>query len=171
MTRFAPGGSRQRLWTPRNGRSLANRNFAEVSARGFLGVPSPRRGLWRLPRVQRADCAWSFRGAKRETCDIAGQFVPLLPKRRYSLSMHGRAEGVAPGTGVQWSILTVPDGKQIATGPLGFEGSEPADAVFSFDSLPRSVPTELLISYTRTHGQVRVEGKLWIDRVRLDLQP
>ena len=155
---------------PQQGRSLANQNFSAGFGQAFYWRSLNPPQIVATSSGPDGGLGLEFSGRQPETCDIAGQFVPLLPKRSYSLTVHGRAEGIAPDGGVQWSIITAPAGKRIAGGLLGFNGSEPGDAVFSFETPADPVPTELLLSYTRTPGQVRIQGRLWIDWVHLALE-
>ncbi len=158
---------------PAAGKSLGNPDFSEGVGRGFdwryvtpPGVTLSRDETYGALRLE-------FSGRQPENCELFSQSVPLLPKRSYQVVIRFRTEGIAAGSGLQWSILEIPSGGRIAGGLLNSNSEEPVEkpveVSFPFDTPAREIPTRLLMSYARPLGVARISGKLLVQSIRLTL--
>jgi hypothetical protein len=154
---------------PAAGKSLANGTFDERVDQAFdwkrpnpAGVAASRSepdGALRL----------DFSGYQPETCELLSQYIPLLPGRRYQLTVHFQTQGIPPNSGLGWSILAIPTGQPVAGGTLNTQNDNPVTQVFPFQTPPKEVPMRLLLSYARASGVMRIEGKLSLQSVQLTL--
>jgi hypothetical protein len=157
---------------PVSGKSLANGSFAgEPLERGFDWKNSTPSGVSAIRSIPDRSLYLEFSGTQPESCELMGQFVPLLPRRRYQLKVRYRLRHSQSGSGLQWSVLPVPSGKPVMVGLMNRAAEEFVDQIFSFDAPLQQCPVRLLLSYTRLPGTTRMEGELWIQSVQLTLLP
>jgi tetratricopeptide (TPR) repeat protein len=157
---------------PLSGKSLANGSFAgEPLERGFDWKNSIPSGVSAIRSVSDRSLYLELSGSQPESCELMGQFVPLLPKRQYQLKIRYRLRDTHSASGLQWSVLPVPSGKPVMVGPMNLSADEFMDQSFPFETPPQQCPMRLLLSYTRLPGTTRMEGELWIRSVQLTLVP
>jgi len=157
---------------PLSGKSLANDSFVgEPLERGFDWKNSIPPGVSAIRSVSDRSLYLELSGSQPESCELMGQFVPLLPKRQYLLKIRYRLRHTQSGSGLQWSVLPVPSGKPVMVGLMNLPAEEFVEQSFPFETLPQQCPMRLLLSYTRLPGTTRMEGELWIRSVQLTLVP
>jgi len=157
---------------PEAGKSQARDNFrGERIEQGFD---------WRYPAPQGVSVSAAepdgslrveFSGKQPPNCELASQYTPLLAGRKYHLTVHYRSDSIAPESGLQWSVLTVPAGQSLASIRLNAPAGEAGEQSIGFEAPKTQAPARLLLSYARSPGTTRIEGTLWIESVELTLLP
>lgn len=157
---------------PLSGKSLANESFTkEPLERGFDWKSSTPSGVSAFRSVPDRSLYLEFSGSQPESCELLGQFVPLLPKRQYQLNVRYRLRHARSASGLQWSVLPVPSGRPMMVGLMNLSAEDFVGQSFHFETAPQECPTRILLSYTRQPGTTRMEGELWIQSVQLTLLP
>jgi hypothetical protein len=157
---------------PKAGKSLARGNFrGERIEKGFdWKYPVPQ-GVSVSAAESDGSLRLEFSGKEPPACELASQLIPLLPRRKYHLTVRYRGESIPPDSGLQWSVVTATPGPPVATLPLHAPAAQVAEQSADFQTPPTQVPMKLLLSYSRAPGTTRVEGTLWIESVNLTLAP
>jgi hypothetical protein len=157
---------------PEAGKSLARDNFrGERIEQGFdWKYPAPQ-GVSVSAAESDGSLRLEFSGKQPPTCELASQYTPLLAGRRYRLTVHYRSDSIPPDSGLQWSVLTVPSGQNLALIRLNAPAGEAAQQSIGFETPQAPIPARLLLSYARSSGTTRIEGTLWIESVELALIP
>jgi hypothetical protein len=157
---------------PPLGKSVGNDSFAgEPSEAGFdwkNSIPLGISASWSVP--DRSLCL-EFSGSQPESCELISQFVPLLPGRRYQFTVRYRLLPSNSATGLQWSVVSVASGEPLMAVQMMPSSGEFVEQSFPFATPPQRGPMKILLSYARQRGSTRLEGKLWIQSVKLKLNP
>jgi hypothetical protein len=155
---------------PNAGKSLARVNFrGERLEQGFdWKYPAPQ-GVSVSAAEQDGSLRLEFSGKQPQECELASQYTPLLPGRKYRLTVHYRSDSIPPESGLQWSVLTVPAGKSLAAIRLDAAPGEPAAQSTGFETPATQAPAKLALTYVRSPGTTRIEGTLWVESVELVL--
>lgn len=148
-----------------------------LAAAGFL-APSLGRGFdWRYANVDGVARSISdrdgslnleFSGNQPERCDLASQHVELRPGSEYRATVRYRVDGIAPGAGLRLAIGPLTGGAPVLSGLLNLPAADYADQSFEFQAPPEPAPFELVLAYGRMPGTTRIEGRLWIQSIRLE---
>jgi hypothetical protein len=132
------------------------------SGHGFDWQISAPNGIYadRTP----AGLVLTFTGNQPENTEILAQYVPLLPHRRYVLTVRYRVSGIGAESGLMCS-LTLPNGQDSLKGrgllPSG-EGNLEQDIPFV---TPDNVTLgRLVFGYHRLLGTTRIEGSLTLEK-------
>jgi hypothetical protein len=157
---------------PQAGKSLARGNFrGERIERGFdWKYPAPQ-GVSVSAAESDGSLRLEFSGKEPPNCELASQWIPLLPHRKYRLAVRYRADSIPADSGIQWSVVMVPAGRSLAALPLTSPAAQVTGQSTSLETPPTPGPTKLLLSYARAPGTTRIEGTLWIQSVELTLLP
>lgn len=110
-----------------------------------------------------------FSGKQPEQCDLVNRYIPLLPRKRYRLTVKYRAEGIAAGSGLQWSVVPTSSGPAVFNSLLKLPEGQSGEESFTVDAPEKQTPMKLLLSYVRAQGTTRIEGTLVIESVQLTL--
>ncbi len=157
---------------PSAGKSLSNGTLTgEPVEKGFDWKYSFPSGISASHAEPDGSLRLEFSGKQPETGDLMSQYLPLLPGRRYKLTVRYRTDGIPAPSGLKWSIVAVPSGQPLFAEILNSPGGESREQDFEFQTPQQSVSLKLLLSYTRLPGTTRIEGKLWIHSVQLALVP
>jgi hypothetical protein len=150
---------------PEDGVSMTNGDFA---------VPFSSRGFdWHVPRVPEIELSsipggmtFTLSGAQPADSDLAFQYLPTLPGRRYNLHFEYRV-GAASMHGIGWTFTPtqVPAAsfQEITSDSNGWH-----DGNYPFGPLDRSL-CRLALKAVRIPGHTRPEGRFSIRNVRIEL--
>ena len=109
---------------------------------------------------------FEFSGDEPDSFLLMDQTAPVRAGKNYALAVHYSTTGIAPGSGLAWSVTDDRSGAVLArTGSLSAEQGGEAYACFAAPDGGAFVHVSLL--YQRQPGTVRVEGKLALKEVRL----
>jgi hypothetical protein len=112
---------------------------------------SQHRGEWQV----------FFTGKQPESCLLAWQYVPLLPRRRYRIRLDSGVLEESSAKGIGWSVFYPSDGGHWPEWMPGREAQFSAPAAL----------IRLALTYRRPMGSPRLMGTAWIRAVRLELLP
>lgn len=153
---------------PEASAALTNGNFSSRPLQhGFdwripvvAGVAVERAGL--PPRL------WiTLDGHEPETCDVLEQFVALVPSRKYRLQFRYQTDDISAGSGLRWRILTS-RGEEIPSDGTDLASEQQAEGTVRF-TVPLGVPlARLALSYHRTPGTRRIEGRVALESASLE---
>lgn len=147
---------------PLAGKLLARTSFAgERIEHGFDWRYSLPQGISASTGEADGSLRLEFSGNEPPDCDLVSALTPLLPGKKYRLAVQYRLQGIVTDSGLAWSLVTIPDGKPLATAPLG----KGAEASVTFDAPAK--PARLQLAYHRNLGTTRIEGTAWIEAVNL----
>jgi len=150
---------------PSRGDSLTNEDFSHSPLEQgfdwkFLAVPGV--SLSRSPSSVRM----TFSGRQPERCRLLEQNLPLEAGRRYRLHFAYRTERASPESGLHWSVKAA--GKELETGNGSLSGDDWTEGQLFF-RMPDGAGLALLsLAYERASGTTRLEGSLFLRRLRLD---
>lgn len=155
---------------PKAGKSLARGNFrGERIEKGFdWKYPAPQ-GVTVSAAESDGSLRLEFSGKEPANCELASQWTPLLPQRKYHLAVRYRGESIPKESGLQWSVVAVSAGPSIATLPLRAPAAQVTEHSADFQTPQTQAPMKLLLSYSRAPGTTSIEGTLWIQSVELTL--
>jgi hypothetical protein len=109
---------------------------------------------------------FEFSGDEPDGFLLMDQTTPVEERKDYALIVDYGTTGIAPGSGLEWSVTDDRSGAVLArTGSLSAEPGAEAYACFAAPDGAAFVRLSLL--YQRQPGTVRVEGKLALKEVRL----
>ena len=109
---------------------------------------------------------FEFSGEEPDSFALMNQAVPIQPRKDYVLTVDYGTSGIAPGSGIEWSVADERTGAVLArTASLSAEQGGIAYACFAAPDGAAFVNLSLV--YQRQPGTVRVEGKLALKEVRL----
>ena len=109
---------------------------------------------------------FEFSGDEPDGFLLMDQTTPVEERKDYALIVDYGTTGIAPGSGLEWSVTDDRSGAVLArTGSLSAEQGGEAYACFAAPDGAAFVRLSLL--YQRQPGTVRVEGKLALKEVRL----
>jgi hypothetical protein len=106
-----------------------------------------------------------FDGHEPVECDLMSQYVPVASGERYRLTTRYHTGRIPPPSGLRWAVEQ--GDSVIGTSP-DLSSAEAATQNFEFRTPPEAKLTQLVLTYQREPGTVRIEGQLWIDSVRLE---
>jgi hypothetical protein len=153
---------------PASSAALTNGNFSSPPLQhGFdwripavTGVAVERSGL--PPRL------WiTLDGHEPETCDVLEQFVAVAPARKYRLRFRYQTDDIATGSGLRWHIST-PHGEEIPSEGADLASEQQADGTVRFTVPPGVQLARLALSYRRTPGKTRIEGRVVLESAALE---
>jgi hypothetical protein len=146
---------------PAMGRSLTNPEFAPSGVSGFNWRYASAPGV--DVRHGAAGLEIELSGDEAENVFLAGQTVPVVPRRTYRFSVVSEPSDPAATAGIGWRVECAPDGQAIGmvpfSGPLEFV--TPADCEMA----------RIVLSYARKPGTVRLAGTIALRSVALELLP
>jgi len=132
----------------------------------FLGPA----GIYLEREGAQAALAIGFTGKQAEDAEILSQYVPLLPLRKYGLSVQYRVKDIGAEAGVRCFLIPV-DGSDLLrdTGllPGGVEGD--TEREFHFVTPRNTKLARLVLGYRRMPGAMRIEGTMILRRFSLAL--
>ncbi len=151
-------------------------NSTDAITNGGFGHSPMSRGFdWHLKTVEGVSSflnvspnalGFEFSGDEPDGFLLMDQTAPVEEGKKYALAVRYQTTGIAPGSGVAWSVTDDRSGAVLArTGSLSAEQGGEAYACFAAPDGPAFVRLSLL--YQREPGTVRVEGKLTLKEVRL----
>ena len=113
---------------------------------------------------------FEFSGDEPDSFTLMNQVAPVQAQKTYVLTIEYTTSGIAPGSGIAWSVADARTGAELArTASLSSEqGDGTTSACFTTPEGAAFVNLSLL--YQRQPGTVRVEGKLGLKGVRLSAQ-
>jgi hypothetical protein len=159
---------RYRPIEPESSAALTNGNFSS---------PPLQHGFdWRIPAVagvvvERAGLPprlWiTLDGHEPETCDVLEQFLALAPSRKYRLRFRYQTDDIGAGSGLRWHIST-PRGEEIPSEGADLASEQQADGTVRFTVPPGVQLARLALSYRRTPGTTRIEGRVALESAALE---
>lgn len=155
---------------PEKGASITNGDFEKP----FLSTAFDWR-LGQLPgilarRGGSPPMLWlSFSGKQPEACEILSEFVPLVPARKYRLSVRYETDELKHDTGLSWRVLDVLDGADLLEGTGQLKGRERTEGEeeFSFTTPAETRLARVALMYQRVLGTVRITGSVSLRNVKL----
>ena len=160
----------------RSYRPIEPQTSAALTNGNFSSVPLQHGFDWRIPAVagvavERAGSPprlWiTLDGHEPETCDVLEQFVALAPSRKYRLRFRYQTDDIAAGSGLRWRLSTS-RGEEIASDGADLASEQQAEGTVRF-AVPPGVPlARLALSYRRTPGTTRIEGRVALDSASLE---
>jgi tetratricopeptide (TPR) repeat protein len=152
---------------------------APVTNGDFAAPPSSHGFDWRLSANEGASSflnaspstlGFEFSGHEPDNLVLMSQVAPVLAGKDYLLSVDYVTSGLSANSGIAWEISDERTGAILAqTGSLSAEQGDTARARFTVP--PGTAFVRLSLLYRRQPGTVRVEGKLTLKRVFMQLQP
>src|SRR6267378_1686294 len=111
----------------------------------------------------------SFSGKQPETCEMLSEFVPLVPAKKYRLSIRYETNQLERDTGLSWRVLDVLDGADLLEGTGQLTGKERVEGEeeFSFTTPAETQLARVALIYQRVLGTVRITGSISLRNVRL----
>lgn len=156
------------LLNPAAGISLNDGGFTYPRLQaGFdwkLTAPSPVE----VAPLDQGGIRFELDGNQPENCELLSQYVPLLPGRNYQLKTRFRTIGIPPESGLGWVVSA--NHKTFTRSP-SLSSDAASEQTVSFKSPSEPAPVQLALSYSRRSGTTRIEGKLRIESVSLQLLP
>lgn len=157
---------------PEAGVSLSHADFAvEPVEHGFD---------WRMPAnegvtVERGGIParlWiTLDGHEPEACDLVEQVAAVVPWRAYRLRFRYQTDGLAAPSGVRWRLTDAATHDEIASDAADL-ASEPEVAGVVRFRVPSGVHlVQLALAYRRVPGTVRIEGRVSVSTIELELEP
>jgi hypothetical protein len=117
---------------------------------------------------------FEFSGEEPDAFTLMTQTVPVQAGKGYTLAVDYRSDGIAPGSGISWTVDDERTGAALArTASLsseqnGQQGGEHGSTAYACFTAPDGAGfVRLSFDYQRQPGTVRVEGKLALKEVRL----
>jgi len=152
---------------PDSTEAITNGGFGQSPiSRGFDWHLKTVEGVSSFLNVNPNALGFEFSGDEPDSFLLMDQTAPVEKRKEYALVVHYQTTGIAPGSGVEWSVTDDRSGAVLArTGSLSAEQGGEAYACFAAPDAPAFVHLSLL--YQRQPGTVRVEGKLALKEVRL----
>jgi len=157
---------------PEEGISLTNGDFAD---------PPVEHGFdWRLPAVAGAAVergglpprlCITFDGHQPEVCELATQFLPLVPSRKYRLRFRYQTDNIAPGSGLRWHIVNPATGEEVASDAADLASEQETGAIVRFAAPAGVSLARLTLAYQRAPGTKRIEGRVELSAVSLEREP
>jgi hypothetical protein len=147
--------------------AVTNGRFGQSPiSRGFDWHLKTVEGVSSFLNVSPNALGFEFSGDEPDGFQLMDQTAPVLAGKDYALVIHYGTTGIAPGSGLAWSVTDDRSGAVLArTGSLSAEQGGEAYACFAAPDGGAFVHVSLL--YQRQPGTVRVEGKLVLKEVRL----
>ncbi len=151
---------------------------ADAVTNGRFGKSPISRGFdWHLETVEGVSSflntgpnalGFEFSGDEPDGFVLMDQTAPVQARKDYALAVHYATTGIAPGSGLEWSVTDDRSGAVLArTGSLS---AEPGGVAYACFTAPDGAAfAHLSLLYQRQPGTVRVEGKLTLSEVRLSL--
>jgi hypothetical protein len=111
----------------------------------------------------------NFTGKQAESTEILTQFVVLMPKMNYKLSVRYRTKEIGPESGLDCLVVPLKGTDLLGGKGLlpGGEGPE-LEQIFHFKSDETTRLARLMVAYRRMPGTMRIEGTLILRRFRLE---
>ena len=144
---------------------------------GDFSAPPVQHGFdWRIPSVGGVSVErgglpprmWiTFNGHEPETCDVLEQYLALAPSRKYRLLFRYQTDDIAAGSGLRWRIFTPATG-EIASDAADLASEQETEGSVRFTAPAAGVLARLALSYRRTPGTTRIEGRIAIQSVALE---
>jgi hypothetical protein len=135
-------------------------------SRGFDWHLNTVEGVSSFLNVNPNALGFEFSGGEPNGFLLMDQTAPVRERKEYVLVVNYETSGIAPGSGLEWSVADSRSGTVLArTGSLSAEQGGKAKACFAAPDGAAFVHLSLL--YQRQPGTVRVEGKLALKEVRL----
>jgi hypothetical protein len=106
-------------------------------------------------------------GHQPETCDVLEQFVALSPSRKYRLRFRYQTDDIAEGSGLRWRLATS-RGVEIPSEGADLASEQQADGTVRFTVPPGVQLARLALSYRRTPGTARIEGRVALESAALE---
>jgi len=105
-----------------------------------------------------------FSGRQAESIEILSQYVPLLPRRKYGLTVRYRVDGIGAGSGLMCSLTS--GGRDLLDGRGLLSG---ATQTFPLQTPDGVTLGRLALGYHRMLGTTRIEGSLTLQKFALTL--
>lgn len=148
---------------------------AEVPVNGDFRKPGLGHGFdWRLPVADGiyadrtpSGLMLSFSGKQPENVEVLSQYVPLLPARRYVLTVRYRVSSIGAESGLMCALVS-PDGKDLLDDRGLVPGGEgEVEQKVPFQTAADSTLARLVFGYRRVLGTTRIEGTLTLQEFAL----
>jgi hypothetical protein len=150
----------------RDGEVVTNGDFLHAPLQaGFDWRVSPSSGVNVLfaPR----QCRITLSGKQPESLEVMNQAVLLPADGGYELAYDFETRGIAPDSGLRWSLNDARDGSDVAPASAHLSSEVPSTARIRFSPEPRLRQARLVLRYQRPAGMTRIEGTIMLRRVSL----
>jgi hypothetical protein len=154
---------------PSSGRSLTDGLFRKerIQAAFDWKLVAPLTAPFTL--VEPNGIRFEFTGRQPEYCELLSQYVPVVPKRQYRLVTRYRTQDIPNESGIRWVWFPIAGKSKTELSYLASEQSTEQNA--AFETSPQSDAYRLALVYSRLPGVTRLEGRLWIESLSLELLP
>jgi len=144
---------------------LAQRKLTVEPGHGFDWQISAPEGM----QVDRRPAGFvlQFSGKQPESTGILAQYVPLLPGRRYTLTVRYRTSDIGSESGL-FCALGSADGQDLLAGKGLLPGGEGVlERNFPLEIPDRATLGRLVLEYRRMLGTTRIEGSMILEKFAL----
>ena len=157
---------------PKRGLSLTNGDFRTPPlSRGFDWRVHAAEGVSVSRHESPPALQITFSGRQPENFEVLSQFVPLLPGRKYRLRFRYRTTEIGPSTGLQWRIVDIATGKELAKRSPDLSGEKERQEEVLFSTEAETRLGRLVLAYHRAPGTTRIEGSISLAEVILAFAP
>ena len=148
-----------------------NGDFRTELGHGFDWQFSAPDGIYANRTLPPSGLILSFSGKQSENTEILSQYVPLVPHRRYALTVRYRVSGIGAESGLMCT-LALPGGQDALEGRGLLPGGEGSlRQTIPFQSADRATLGRLVFGYHRLLGTSRIEGSVTLQDFALTLAP
>jgi hypothetical protein len=155
---------------PRAGASLTNGDFAsQPLLHGFDWMTARLEGASLSFDIAAHEMAVSLEGRQPESCDLVGQYAPVLPGAGYRFRYRYRTRDLAAETGLGFSLLDARTGGEFASGDMPASSGDGGEGAIAFSTPAGCEMVRLVLRYRRPAGSMRAEGGAVFTRLTLAL--
>lgn len=150
------------------GAGLVNADFrTPQSEHGFGWQLSTPEGVY--AEHTSAGLTLRFSGKQPEDVELLSQYVPLLPHRRYVLTVRYGVSGIGTESGL-WCTVASADGRDLLADRGLLPGGEAVRSM-PFQTPDAAALGRLIFGYRRMLGTTRIEGSVTLQKFALTLAP
>lgn len=155
---------------PAEGHSVTNGRFASpLLSHGFDWRLPGVEGIWTVRAGVPSALRFTFSGQESGSSEILSQIMPVMPQRRYQLSVRYETYGMPLQPGLSWRMLADIGGTDLlnGTGHLPASDAGEQEQQYRFDTSADAQTVRLALGYARVPGQSPTGGSLYLRDVRL----
>ncbi len=110
----------------------------------------------------------TFSGEQPEKCEIAYQFVPLVPRDSYRVAFSYRTVNATENSGLFCRVFELPSGKLLTAETPWLASDDWKEGTMSFSISGTSSLVRLVFGYERPLGMMRLEGSICLRNIRIE---
>jgi hypothetical protein len=155
---------------PLAGVSLTNGDFAsQPLLHGFDWMTTQVDGASLSFDIAAHEMAMSLDGRQPESCDLVGQYAPVLPGAGYRFRYRYRTRDLAAETGLGFSLVDARTGGEFALGAVPASSGDGGEGAIAFSTPAGCEMVRITLHYRRPPGSTRAEGSAFFTRLTLEL--